>query len=359
MFKVYQKYVIKNFIIKFLNLSFIFLSLVIILSILEEISFFKNIEVSFIFPYLLTMLDAPMTLFEIFPFIFLLSTQFLFYDFFRKDELNLLKSNGLSNLKIIKLLFFLSFAMGIITVIFYYNLASKLKFYYTDIKNNYSNDNKYLAMVTDSGLWLKDEINENILIVKARFIENEILEDVIINKFDSNFKLINTIQSKKINIEKNIWVVENPIISKDNISTKYKSVINIETNFDKERINTLFSNISTLNLVELFSLKKDYEKLGYSSDEVIIHLLKLFSMPLLYGMLTVLSAMIMLNFKKDKSIFFHIVLGFLVSVIIYYVNFIFTSLGNNGKIPIYLSIFLPIFFISIISIIGLIRANEK
>jgi len=37
----------------------------------------------------------------------------------------------------------------------------------------------------------------------------------------------------------------------------------------------------------------------------------------------------------------------------------FSSLGNNGKIPIIASIFLPILFISIISIIGLIRINEK
>ena len=32
------------------------------------------------YPYLLTFLKAPITLFEIFPFIFLLTTQFLFYD---------------------------------------------------------------------------------------------------------------------------------------------------------------------------------------------------------------------------------------------------------------------------------------
>ena len=162
-----------------------------------------------------------------------------------------------------------------------------------------------------------------------------------------------------MNIENNLWLIENPMISKDNISTKYNDSIKLETNFNKERINSLFSNISTLSLLELFKLKKIMKKLGYSSDEVIIHLLKLFSMPLLYGMLTVLSAMIMINFKEIKSILFHIVLVFLVSVIIYYINFIFTSLGNNGKIPIYLSIFLPIFFISVISIIGLIRVNEK
>jgi len=49
----------------------------------------------------------------------------------------------------------------------------------------------------------------------------------------------------------------------------------------------------------------------------------------------------------------------LMSVIIYYINFMFTSLGNNGKIPIISSIYLPILFISIFAIIGLIRVNEK
>ena len=138
----------------------------IVLSILEEISFFKNLNVNFFYPYIVTLLGAPITLFEIFPFIFLISTQFLFYDLFKKDELILLKSNGLSNFKIIKILFFTSIIMGIFTVLIYYNISSKLKFFYTDIKNSFSNDNKYLAVVTDSGLWLKDENDKSVLIVK-------------------------------------------------------------------------------------------------------------------------------------------------------------------------------------------------
>ena len=104
MFKTYEKYLVKNFINKFLIISLVFFSLAIIMGILEEISFFKDLEVNFIFPYFLTLLGAPITLFEIFPFIFLISTQFLFYDLFKKDELNLLKVNGLSNLKIITII---------------------------------------------------------------------------------------------------------------------------------------------------------------------------------------------------------------------------------------------------------------
>ena len=359
MLKTYEKFIVRNFLSKFLIISLIFFSLVIILSILEEISFFKNNDASFFYPYFLTILGAPITLFEIFPFIFLLSTQFLFYDLFKKEELDLLKISGLSNIRIIKILFFTSFSIGLLTVLIFYNVASKLKFFYTDIKNNFSNDNKYLAVVNDSGLWLKDEINDSTLIVKANYIKDNFLIDVVINEFDSNFELSRTIQSKKINIYKKNWKIENPIITTNNISESNDLQFFLQTNFDTNKINSLFSNISTLNLLELFSLKKDYENLGYSSDEIVIHLLRLCSTPLFFGILTILSSVIMFNFKKDRSLFFHILLGILMSVIIYYMSFLFNSLGNNGKVPIIWSIFMPILFISIFAIIGLIRVNEK
>ena len=140
---------------------------------------------------------------------------------------------------------------------------------------------------------------------------------------------------------------------------KNLSVLNLQSNFDKDKINTLFSNFSTLNLLQLFNLKEDYEDLGYSSDEVMIHLLKLFSTPFFYALMTVLSSVIMFNVNKKISIFFHIVFGIIVSVLIYYINFMFISLGNTGKIPINISVFLPILFISIITMIGLVKINEK
>jgi lipopolysaccharide export system permease protein len=359
MLKVYQKYIIRSFLTKFFNIIVIFFSLTIILGVLEEISFFKDIEANFFYPYLLTVLNAPITLFEIFPFIFLLTTQFLFYDFFKKDELNLLKKSGLNNFQIIKILFFLSFIIGIFNVIIYYNFASQLKFFYSDIKNNFSNDNKYLAMVTDSGLWIKDENNEKILIVKSNYLKGNFLSDAIVNEFNLDFELLRTIQSEKIDIKNFNWILYNPIITIDNISQKNIEKINLTTNFNEEKINNLFSNISTLDLFKLFNLKKDFDKLGYSTDEITIHLLKLFSMPLLYGILTILSAVIMFNFTRDKSLLFHVIIGILMSVLIYYMNFIFNSLGNSGKLPEFLSVFFPLMIISIFSIIGLVNINEK
>jgi len=359
MFKIYIKYIIKKFLNKFIFISLIFLSLIFILNIFEEISFFKNINTTILTPYFLTFLNTPIILFELFPFIFLLSTQIFFNEILIKNELTLLKNVGLSNLKIITTLFLFSVFIGFLLIVIYYNLASKFKFYYTDIKNNYSNDNKYLAVVNESGLWLKDQTEEGILIVKANNMKNDYLNNVIINQFDFDFNHLKTIQSDKIDISNKNWIIQKPVITIANITSRNQLAINIKSNFDKNKINSLFSNFLTLNIWELFYLKTDYEKLGYSSNEVMIHLIKLLSSPFLYGLMTILASIIMFNTNKINSLFFSMVLGILVSVCIYYINFMFVSLGNTGKIPNNLSIFLPMFFIFIINLFGLTRINEK
>ena len=103
MIKTYEIYLIKLFLKKILNVSLIFLSLVIILSVFEEISFFKDLDMKIIFPFFMTLLNAPATLFEIFPFVFLISGQFFFLDLINKNELDVFKIHSLDNLKIIKI----------------------------------------------------------------------------------------------------------------------------------------------------------------------------------------------------------------------------------------------------------------
>tara|TARA_B100000780_G_scaffold20185_1_gene13017 strand:- start:298 stop:501 length:204 start_codon:yes stop_codon:yes gene_type:complete len=67
----------------------------------------------------------------------------------------------------------------------------------------------------------------------------------------------------------------------------------------------------------------------------------------------------MLNIKHQKSKIIYVAGGILISVLIYYVNFFFGALGKNEQIPILLAIWLPILLLSIMSLIGTVRLNEK
>jgi lipopolysaccharide export system permease protein len=359
MIKIYQNYLIKLFLSKIFKISLIFSLLIFILSVFEEINFFRDLNVKFFFPFFLTFLNVPSTLFIIFPFIFLISVQFLFIDLINKDELSIFKTHGLNNFKIIKILLFSSFIFGLLISLVFYSFSSKLKFIYLDLKNEYSSDNKYLATTTDNGLWIKDEINSKIYIINAKTIDNNYLQDVSIVEFDKNFKLVKIINSEKVDIISTAWVIEKPKILINNDVDELNEDITLISHFDANKINTFFKNLSSISLFQIENLIKEYSEMGYSTDEIKNHLYNVLLYPFYLGLMTIFSSIIMLNIKHSKPMIFHIILGVMLSVVIYYVNYLFNLLGVSGRIPSLLSVLFPLFVLLIINIIGLVRINEK
>ena len=54
-----------------------------------------------------------------------------------------------------------------------------------------------------------------------------------------------------------------------------------------------------------------------------------------------------------------LIFGIFMSVIIYYVNYFSSLLGNNGILPIHISIWMPLLILFLICNIGLLKINEK
>ena len=356
--KTYIKFLINLFNVSFLKIFIIFFIIILITNILEQVEFFKEIDLSFFYLFFLSLLNTPSVLFEILPFIFLLSTQVFFIHLIEKNELQVFKYTGLNNIKIIKILGLYSFTLGIVLVIFFYNGSSILKNSYLLIKNNYSEDNKYLAVITENGLWIKDEINDNINIINALRVNNEFLLNVSITRFNKDFDVIEILQSEKVDITSKKWKIFNPIILKGGSQSSLDELI-LQSNFDLQKINGLFSNLSSLSIIDLITLRKSYMSLNYSVTDINSHLLKIVSYPVYLTLITIFSAIIMFNIGYQKNTFFKITLGIFLSVIIYYINNFLSVLGTNEKIPLTLSIFLPLIILSIINFISIIKLNEK
>ena len=360
MLAIYQKNLIGSFFKSLGIVTLVFFCISIILNVFEELSFFKNVEnVNFTLPIFLTMLNAPSILFDIFPFIFLISTLYFFSEIIDKNELTIYKNYGLTNFKIINIITITSFITGIFIVLIFYNISANLKFLYLDIKNEFSKDDKYLAVITSNGLWIKDETNENINLINAEKIENHYLENVIITQFDLNFKFQKIINSKKVDIKNKEWIINSPSITKENETTQKKDKIIFQTNFDKEKISNLFSNLSSLNILDLRDLKNDYKTLGYSTVLLSAHQLKLYSYPIYLAIMVCLSSILMFNVRYNKSRIFNFILGIFISVVIYYVNFFFKLLTESEKIPITVSVWAPQIVLLLIACIGLVKVNEK
>ena len=78
-----------------------------------------------------------------------------------------------------------------------------------------------------------------------------------------------------------------------------------------------------------------------------------------YLLMTVLGFVIITKLKKLKSKFFVILFGIFISVIVYYLNYFSSILGNNGSLPVYLSVWVPLLILFLICNIGVLKLNEK
>ena len=356
--KTYIKFIVKTYIISLINTSLIMLSLVFILNLLSELDFFKNINVNDYFPLFLSIINSPALIFEMFPFIFLISAQFFFIKLFNNNEIQIFKYSGLKNSKILLILISLSFIISLLIISIFYNFSSNLKKVYLELKSNYTIDGKYLAVVTKNGLWIKDKIDNKILIINASKMEENYLVDSFISEFDKNFNVIRNIYSEKININNKEWVVFNPKIFENNTNVSKDSII-IKSNFDYKRIQSLFSNLSSLSLIKILELKKNYKLLNYSTTEIDIQIQKILSYPFYLVLMTIIATILMFNTKQFKSTTLKISVGLFFSVIIYFVNNFFNVLGNTEKISVIASVWTPLIILSIINFLMVYRINEK
>ena len=356
--KIYIQFLVKVFLKSFLNIFLILISLVFILNILNEIEFFKNADVGSFYPLYLSLMNSPSVIFEMFPFIFLISTQFFFIKLFNNNEIQIFKYSGLKNTKILGVLSFLTFFMGLLVITFFYNLSSNLQGFYLELKNQFSKDDKYLAVITKNGLWIKDVVDGEISIINSSKINNNFLIDTFITTFDENYDVIKSIKSDNIDIKNKKWLIYDATIFQNNSGQKV-DLIEFQSNFDLKRVKSLFSNLSSLSILKLLDLRENYKSLNYSIIEVDVQIHKIISYPIYLSLMTILSAIIMFNTKNFKSTTLKISIGLFLSVIIYYINNFFNVMGITEKIPLIVAVWLPLLIFCLINLIMLLKINEK
>ncbi len=356
--KKYQIYIASVFFKYIFLISVVFLCLSFLLNFFEELKYFEEYNVSINYPIILTLLNSPSILFELFPFIFLLSIKFFYIFLNEKNEMEILRNHGINNSKILLFLSGCSLICSVFILLIFYTFSSNLKNHYLNLKNKFSSENEYLAVVNQNGLWIKEEINEYSNIIHAAKFNKNLIENITITQRNLYTNDTIIISAKIGDISSKNWSLKDVKIVDNLSSNKNLEIYNYTSSFDGELISNLFSNLNSLNIYQLNLLLSNYSEIGYSTTDVKIHLNKLYSLPIFYLLMTVLGLLIMMRFTFLKTKFFTIIAGISISVIVYYINYFSSLFGLNETIPIILSIWLPHLILFLICTIGVIKINE-
>ena len=154
---IINKYLAKEFTKTVVNVTLTFFCLGFIVNLFEEINFFKDIDVGIYLPIIMSILFVPSLLYNMFPFIILLSGIWFFLKIKKSDEVTAMKVSGMSNFSIIIIPGLLSILLGIFIITSINPITSVLVKKYETIKGNYERDLDYLAAITENGIWIKEK----------------------------------------------------------------------------------------------------------------------------------------------------------------------------------------------------------
>ena len=356
------KYLTKNYLKAILVVSFAFACLSVILNLFEEQNFFKDHSYSNIFlPLLMSLLKTPEILYSLFPFVILVSSIFVFLQLSRTNEIIPIKTAGKSNLNIISLFSIITFLIGVLLVVGVTPVTSILTEKYLEVKSSYTKNNDYLAAITSNGIWIKEKKEKSSSLIRAKQLKNNKLIRVSLYQFDEKNNLIARIESEDANIKTKKWRLNNVVIYRadDNNSVEKIDTAIYQSAYDAKSIKNIYANINTVSFWKIKDVIELYKKRGYSTAEYEGLFQKSLAFPFFLLSMVFLAAVGIFSTGYKGNFFYYITFSIFSCVFVYYFNDFSQALGQTGKLPITVSIWMPVLVIFIFSSIGLIRVQQK
>ena len=360
-FSILGRYVSRDFIKITINVTLIFFCLGVILNLFDEINFFKERDLGLLLPFYLSVMKIPSIIHNLFPFIILISAIWLFLKIIRTDEMTAMKIAGLSNLNIILIPSFIALFLGIFFILGLSPITSALTLKYMNIKANYTQGNEYLASITINGIWIKEKKNNKINILRSSNLKGSTLMNVSIYQFDENNNPINRIEAKSADIKTTDWLLYDVTILGNQEEKEEQKIdrITYESTYDLKGIKHIYSNLETVSFWDLNNLMKLYQERGYSTKEIETEFQRATAFPFFLFSMVLLAGVSILGIKFRGGYMSYVFFAIISSVIIYYFNDFSKALGDTDRLPVILSVWIPVIIIFVFSSIGLIHVNQK
>ena len=265
---VINKYLIFEFLKAFLNVILVFSSLGLIMNLFEEINYFKDYNVGIIMPLTLSFMVVPSILLKMLPFIIFLSSMWAFIKLKNNRDILSLKTFGYSNIKFLVIFSATALVIGIVTLVALNPLTSIVVKYYEDIKGDYNLDKSHLASINANGIWIKENMQDKVRIIRSKELDGDFLNEVTVYIFDEAGYLINRLEAKKADVSTTPWImfdVNNHLLDDGKNIKKSKTLV-FNSNFNKDRLNSIYSNLDIISFYRLITEKQELISKGYNEN---------------------------------------------------------------------------------------------
>jgi len=364
MLKSINRYIINEYIKSLFVVITVMLSIVLLINLLDEFNFFKSKkDLKFIFFIIFTILKIPNVLINLFPFIVLFGGIVFYLKIYNHNEVISLRVMGYSNIQIILIPALTSFVIGYVIVFLIVPFSSSMLRYYEDLRSEY-NETKNLVFVNETGIWIldKNEKEKNIIRIEKINKDFSVVSQITIYNYDASNNFIRRIDATEGTIKDKNWLLNkvNIIsINKKNNKDNYLNNYNYTSNVNISELKNVYKNTETTSLLDINKEMLILEDKGYSTIDLRIRYQKLISFPIYLLAMSILSGLMIINLGKTSNYLKYGSYGVIISIIIYFLNDLSITIAKSGIISVDFSVWIPIFLIILINLVGITQVNAK
>ncbi|CAO6127282.1 COG0795 Predicted permeases [Candidatus Pelagibacterales bacterium] len=364
MLKSINRYIINEYIKSLFIVIAVMLSIVLIINLLDEFDFFKSKkDLKFIFFIIFTILKIPNLLINLFPFIVLFGGIVFYLKIYNHNEVISLRVMGYSNIQIILIPALTSFVIGYIIVFLIVPFSSSMLRYYEDLRSEYD-ETKNLVFVNETGIWIldKNEKEKNIIRIEKISKNFSVVSQITIYNYDSSNNFIRRIDATEGFIKDKNWQLNKVHIissNKKNNKENYLNNYNYISNVNINELKNVYKNSDTTSLLDISKEMSILEDKGYSTIDLRIRYQKLISFPIYLLAMSILSGLMIINLEKTSNYLKYGSYGVIISVMIYFLNDLSITIAKSGIISVDFSVWIPIFLIILINLVGITQVNAK
>jgi lipopolysaccharide export system permease protein len=270
---------------------------------------------------------------------------------------------GYSNIQIILIPALTSFVIGYLIIFLIVPFSSSMLKYYEELRSEY-NDTKNLVFVNETGIWILDrnEKEKNIIRIEKINKDFSTINQITIYNYDVSNNFIKRIDANDGIISNKNWQLNKVYIisaNKKNSPQSYLSNYNYISNININELKNLYKNTETTSLLDISKEMLILEDKGYSIVDLKIRYQKLISLPIYLLAMSILSGLMIINLGKTSNYLKYGSYGVIISVIIYFLNDLSITIAKSGIISVDFSVWIPIFLIILINLVGITQVNAK
>ncbi len=342
-------YFARKFIQSLAAVFLVFLGILFLIDIAEQIRRFGSDEVGFGDLLALSLLNVPETLYRIIPLIMILATIALFLGLARSSELVVTRAAGRSAVRVLVAPVVVALAIGGFAVAALNPIVAATIQEYEARSNEYRHGAPSTLSVTGEGLWLRQASagGQTVIHAQATNSDGTELRGVSFITFAAEGGLTRRIDAENARLRNGAWRLRNAkswfLADTENPETEARihPIYDLPSDLTREQILDSFGSPAVVSIWDLPAFIAQLERAGFSGRSHQVWFQVELAMPLLLVAMVLIGAGFTMQHVRFGRTGVMVLSAILLGFALFFIRNFAQVLGENGELPIALAAWAP------------------